>query len=153
MFIETMSLGTLNITMSLSSVTSVLVNGMSCVSSFQLKRIRINESLLLHEQDTSLPSNYKRKAMKLEPETYIASLYYNHTLTEGFMFVNNKVIEEPEHGLFFIDLFGDPSFQRVSDIEKVETETLMGYKMMALNVKSLENQRFIVLMNKGYEHP
>ncbi|GJV85341.1 hypothetical protein Tco_1525239 [Tanacetum coccineum] len=86
--------------------------------------------------------------MKLEPETYIASLFYNHTLTEGVMFVNNKVIEEPEHGLFFIDLFGDPSFQRVSDIEKVETETLMGYKMMALNVKSLKNQRFIVLMNR-----
>ncbi|GJV74654.1 hypothetical protein Tco_1506238 [Tanacetum coccineum] len=36
----------------------------------------------------------------------------------------------------------------VSEIERVETETLMGYKMMALNVKSLKNYRFIVLMNR-----
>ncbi|GKD75953.1 hypothetical protein Tco_1334235 [Tanacetum coccineum] len=45
-------------------------------------------------------------------------------------FVNKKGHCEPKHGLFFIDVFGDSSFQRVGDIEKVETEILLGYKMM-----------------------
>ncbi|GJX32529.1 ribonuclease H-like domain-containing protein [Tanacetum coccineum] len=114
----------------------------------ELGTLRINESLPYHEQDPSLPSKRKRKAMELEPETYIDGLNCNRTLPEGVTFVNNKVTEEPKHGLFFIDVFGDSSFQRVGDIEKVETEILLGYKMMALSVKTPENQRFIVLMNR-----
>ncbi|GKB42845.1 hypothetical protein Tco_0887787 [Tanacetum coccineum] len=38
--------------------------------------------------------------------------------------------------------------KEVSDIGKIETETLLGYKIRALNVKSQENQRFIVMINK-----
>ncbi|GJR22962.1 hypothetical protein Tco_0971489 [Tanacetum coccineum] len=49
----------------------------------------------------------------------------------------NSVLEVP-----------DLAFQRVNDVHKVETETLLGYKMMALNVKSLENQRFMALMDR-----
>ncbi|GJR12192.1 hypothetical protein Tco_0794844 [Tanacetum coccineum] len=74
------------------------------------KTLESNESLTLPEQDPLLPSNRKRKAMGLEPETYIASLHCNHKLPEGVKFMNNKVIEKPKHGLFFIDVFGDPSF-------------------------------------------
>nr|GEZ50910.1 hypothetical protein [Tanacetum cinerariifolium] len=33
-------------------------------------------------------------------------------LHEGVKFVKNLVIEEPEHGLLFIDAFGDEAFQR-----------------------------------------
>nr|GEW17319.1 hypothetical protein [Tanacetum cinerariifolium] len=84
------------------------------------KTLESNESLTLPEQDPPLPSNCKRKAIGLETETYIASLHFNCKLPE----------------------------ERVSDIEKVETKTLLDYKIIALNVKSLENQRFIVLMNK-----
>ncbi|GJT39327.1 hypothetical protein Tco_0939192 [Tanacetum coccineum] len=79
-----------------------------------LKRIsnslEINKSLLLPEQDPLLPSNRKRKAMELKPETYIVGLHCNCTLLKGVSFMNNKVTEEPEHGLFFTDVFGDPSF-------------------------------------------
>ncbi|GKD03616.1 hypothetical protein Tco_1178590 [Tanacetum coccineum] len=52
------------------------------------------------------------------------------------------------YGLLSVDVFGDEAFQRVNDVHKVETETLLGYKMMALNVKSLENQRFMALMDR-----
>ncbi|GJZ27002.1 transposase, MuDR, MULE transposase domain protein [Tanacetum coccineum] len=72
----------------------------------------INESFPLPKQDPSLPSNRKRKAMELEPETYIVGLQCNRTLSEGVKFMNNGVIEKHEHGLFFTDVFGDLSFQR-----------------------------------------
>ncbi|GKD95154.1 hypothetical protein Tco_1374991, partial [Tanacetum coccineum] len=69
-------------------------------------------TLPLPEQDPSLRRR-KRKAIELELETYIDGLHYNRRLPEG----------------------------RVSDIQKVKTETLLGYKMVALNVKTAENQR------------
>ncbi|GJX83154.1 hypothetical protein Tco_0332635 [Tanacetum coccineum] len=79
-----------------------------------LKRIanslEINKSLPLPEQDPLLPLNRKRKAMELKPETYIAGLHCNCTLLQGVSFMNNKVTEEPKHGLFFTDVFGDSSF-------------------------------------------
>ncbi|GKC82881.1 hypothetical protein Tco_1138598 [Tanacetum coccineum] len=40
------------------------------------------------------------------------------------------------------------AFQRVNDVHKVETETLLGYKVMASNVKSEPNHRFSMLMSK-----
>ncbi|GJU91636.1 hypothetical protein Tco_1304059 [Tanacetum coccineum] len=46
-------------------------------------------------------------------EVRIVGLKCNRFLLEGVPFVNNMVIEEPEHGIFFIDSFGDESFQRV----------------------------------------
>ncbi|GJV64883.1 hypothetical protein Tco_1475711 [Tanacetum coccineum] len=58
------------------------------------------------------------------------------------------MIEEPEHRLFFIDAFGEPTFQRMNDIHKMEIETLLGYKMMASNVKTAANQVFSVVMSK-----
>nr|GEW02515.1 protein trichome birefringence-like 19 [Tanacetum cinerariifolium] len=97
------------------------------------------------KQDPSL-SRRKRKAMKLDPEAYIVGLHCHRELPKGVKFVNNLVIEQPEHGLFFIDAFGDEAFQRVDDVHKVETETFLGYKVMASNVKTYENQRFNMLM-------
>ncbi|GJX30123.1 hypothetical protein Tco_0238202 [Tanacetum coccineum] len=81
------------------------------------KSFRINKSLPLPEQDPSLPSNRKIKAIELEPDCLKPILMVCIAI-------------------------------RVSDIYKVETETPLGYKMMALNVKLAENQRFIILMNK-----
>ncbi|GKE30817.1 hypothetical protein Tco_1446201, partial [Tanacetum coccineum] len=68
-------------------------------------------TLPLPEQDHSLPKR-KRKAIKLEPETYIVGFHYNRTL-----------------------------LKRLSDINIVDTETLLFYKAMNLNVKTAENQR------------
>ncbi|GJV49455.1 hypothetical protein Tco_1439667, partial [Tanacetum coccineum] len=70
--------------------------------------------------DTSLPNQKKRKTMELESETYIVGLHYNRVHPEG----------------------------RVTDINKVETTTLFGYKMMAYPDKSPTNQKFIELMDK-----
>ncbi|GKB85557.1 hypothetical protein Tco_0957829 [Tanacetum coccineum] len=111
------------------------------------KELRLGESIPLLEQDPSLPRR-KRKGMKLEPETYIVGLHCRSELPAAVKFVNNLVIEQLEHGLFFIDAFGDEAFQRVYEVHKVETETLLGYKFMALNVKTDANQRFIMLMSE-----
>ncbi|GJY86952.1 hypothetical protein Tco_0500978 [Tanacetum coccineum] len=52
----------------------------------------------------------KIKHMELEPEIRIPGLECSRGLPEGVSFVNNMVIEEPEYGLFFIDVFGDEAF-------------------------------------------
>ncbi|GJZ58571.1 hypothetical protein Tco_0614065 [Tanacetum coccineum] len=70
------------------------------------KELRLDESLPLREQDPSLLMR-KRKEMELKPENYIVGLHYRKELPEGVKFVNNMVIEQPEHGLFFIDAFGE----------------------------------------------
>ncbi|GJS47681.1 hypothetical protein Tco_0597802 [Tanacetum coccineum] len=85
--------------------------------------------------------------MELEPETYIAGLHYNKVLPEEVKFRENRMIEEPDFGLMFIDEFGDHAFQIV-DIHKVKPTTLFGYKMMALFDKCPANQRFVELINK-----
>ncbi|GJY92625.1 hypothetical protein Tco_0508407 [Tanacetum coccineum] len=69
-------------------------------------------------------------------------------LPEGFAFIKNLVIEELEHGLFFIYAFGKPTFQITYDIHEVDTETLLGYKVMASDVKTAANQSFSVMMSK-----
>nr|GEV44190.1 hypothetical protein [Tanacetum cinerariifolium] len=42
------------------------------------------------------------------------------SLPKGVPFVNNMVMEEPEYGIFFNDVFGDQAFQRWNDIHKVK---------------------------------
>nr|GEX94991.1 hypothetical protein [Tanacetum cinerariifolium] len=63
-------------------------------------------------------------------------------------FKENKAINETEFGLMFMDEFGDPTFQRESDIKKVKTTTLFSYKMMALPDKSPVNKKYVELMGK-----
>ncbi|GJU57567.1 retrovirus-related pol polyprotein from transposon TNT 1-94 [Tanacetum coccineum] len=58
------------------------------------------------------------------------------------------VIEEPEYGVFFIDVFGNKAFQRMSDIYKVDLETLLTYLVMASNITTHENQRFYLKLRK-----
>ncbi|GJS37705.1 retrovirus-related pol polyprotein from transposon TNT 1-94 [Tanacetum coccineum] len=64
----------------------------------------------------------KRKALELEHEVRIAGLECDRSLSEGVKFVNNKVIEIPEHGIFFINAFG--------------------------NIRTPKTQRFCVMMRK-----
>ncbi|GKG63215.1 hypothetical protein Tco_0638862, partial [Tanacetum coccineum] len=52
----------------------------------------------------------KKNHMELELKIRIPGLECNRSLLEGVPFVNNMVIEEPEYGLFFIDVFGDEAF-------------------------------------------
>ncbi|GJT78253.1 hypothetical protein Tco_1044978 [Tanacetum coccineum] len=82
------------------------------------EELGLDLTLPLLEQDPPLPKR-KRKVIELEHETYIAGLHCNRTLPE-----------------------------EVYDIQKVETEPLLGYKMMVSNVKTAENQWFLVLMNR-----
>ncbi|GJW55780.1 hypothetical protein Tco_0099865 [Tanacetum coccineum] len=82
------------------------------------------------EQASSQSSRKKRKHMELEPETKIPRLECNRALPEHVPFVNNMVIEEPEHGIFFTDEFA------------------------ASMVKSPENARFSLKLKKLIaEHP
>nr|GEV24082.1 hypothetical protein [Tanacetum cinerariifolium] len=71
-------------------------------------------------QDSSLPMR-KRKATELKHETYIVGLHCRKELPEGV---------------------------KVDDVHKVETETLLGYKAMASNVKTDEKLRFSMLMSE-----
>ncbi|GJU58614.1 hypothetical protein Tco_1236380 [Tanacetum coccineum] len=110
-----------------------------------LGELGISPSLPLPEQKTlSLSLSRKRKAFNLEPEVHITGLECNRNLPEWIPFVNNKVIETPEHEIFFIDAFEEQYFQRVSGIHKVEVETLLGYLMMAGNINTPENQRLFL---------
>ncbi|GJV04964.1 hypothetical protein Tco_1338533 [Tanacetum coccineum] len=65
------------------------------------------------EQTSSQLPGRKRKILELEPEIRIPRLECNRSLPEGVSFVNIMVIEEPEYGMFFIDVFGDEAFQRM----------------------------------------
>ncbi|GJR50376.1 retrovirus-related pol polyprotein from transposon TNT 1-94 [Tanacetum coccineum] len=75
-----------------------------------LEELGIQSALPAPAQATSQPSGRKRKIMELEPEIRIPGLECNMSLPEGVLFVNNMVIEEPEYGMFFIDVFGDEAF-------------------------------------------
>ncbi|GKD48151.1 hypothetical protein Tco_1277127 [Tanacetum coccineum] len=82
------------------------------------------------KQASSKSSRNKRKHMELEPEIKIPGLECNRALLENVPFVNNMVIEEPEHGIFFTDEFA------------------------ASMVKSPENARFNMKLKKLIaEHP
>ncbi|GJU65281.1 hypothetical protein Tco_1022735 [Tanacetum coccineum] len=90
----------------------------------------------------------KEKKMELEPEIRIPALECNMSLPKGVLFINNMVIEEPEYGIFFIDVFDDKAFQRISDINKVGVETLLTYLVMASNITTPENTRFCLKLRK-----
>ncbi|GJV73266.1 hypothetical protein Tco_1493261 [Tanacetum coccineum] len=106
------------------------------------------------EQASSKSSRKKRKHMELEPEIKIPGLECNRALPKNVLFVNNMVIEEPEHGIFFTDEFGDQAFQRWSDIDKVGMEALVSYLVAASMVQSPENARFSMKLKKLIaEHP
>ncbi|GJW72885.1 hypothetical protein Tco_0132255 [Tanacetum coccineum] len=106
------------------------------------------------KQASSQTSGRKRKRMELEPETKVPGLECNRSLPEGVLFVNNMVIEEPEYGIFFTDVFGDQAFQRWNDIHKVGVDALVSYLVMASMVKTEENARFSLKLRKLIaDHP
>nr|GEW51511.1 Gag-Pol polyprotein [Tanacetum cinerariifolium] len=49
------------------------------------------------------------------------------------------VIEEPKHGIFFTDEFGDKAFRRWSDIDKVRMEAIVSYLVAASMVQLPKN--------------
>ncbi|GJV29427.1 hypothetical protein Tco_1385875 [Tanacetum coccineum] len=118
------------------------------------KELRITPTLPTPRQVLSLTLGRKRKVQELEPKTRILVLECNISLPEGIPFVNNLVIEQPENGMFFIDVFGDEAFQRMSDIHKVDVETLLTYLVMASNISTPANQRFCLALRSLIEsHP
>ncbi|GKC98022.1 copia protein [Tanacetum coccineum] len=86
--------------------------------------------------------------MELEPEIRVPGLECNQTLPENVSFVHNMVIKEHEHGMFFIDVFGDQAFQRMNDMHKVDIKTLLTYLVMASNITTPENTRFCLKLRK-----
>ncbi|GKA17564.1 hypothetical protein Tco_0697401 [Tanacetum coccineum] len=83
--------------------------------------LNLDDTISLSLQDPSLSRTKKRKAMELEPKTYIDDLYCNMVLPEGVKFKENKATKEPEFELI--------------------------YKMMALPGKSPANVKFFELMD------
>ena len=62
----------------------------------------------------------------------ISGLHCIRLLLEGVSFREGKVIEQPEHGIFLTDVFGEPAIQRVSEIHILDTKTLFILKILAL---------------------
>ncbi|GJU83471.1 hypothetical protein Tco_1285836 [Tanacetum coccineum] len=94
------------------------------------------------------------KHNELEPEIKVHGLECNKSLLECVPFVNNMVIEEPEYGIFFTDVFGDQSFQRWNDIHNVRVDSLVSYLVIASTINTLENARFCLKIIKLIaEHP
>ncbi|GKB41375.1 hypothetical protein Tco_0886317 [Tanacetum coccineum] len=109
---------------------------------------------LVLEQASSQTSGRKRKHMELEPEIKVPGLECNRSLPKGVPFVNNMLIEEPEYGIFFADIFGDQAFQRWDDIQKVGMDSLVSYMVIASMVKTEENARFSLKLRKLIaDHP
>nr|GEW23205.1 copia protein [Tanacetum cinerariifolium]GEW31511.1 copia protein [Tanacetum cinerariifolium] len=108
----------------------------------EFKKKKINNYIVtkLDELGTIIQSKMnriirrKRKIIDLDLEIRIPRLECNRSLPEGVLLVTNTVIEEPEYGMFFINVFGDKAFQRMSDIHKIDVETLPTYLVMASNI-------------------
>nr|GFA51731.1 hypothetical protein [Tanacetum cinerariifolium] len=96
----------------------------------------------------------QRKRMELDTGIKILSMECNRSLLGNVLFVNNMVIKEPEHGIFFADDIGDQAFQRWSDIDKVRMEALVSYLVAASMVLLPKNAKFSMKLKKLIvEHP
>nr|GEY43051.1 copia protein [Tanacetum cinerariifolium] len=92
----------------------------------EAEKIRLDPKIIISvkacEKESVLPalvpgqapsrSSGRRKHMELEPKIKVPGLECNRSLPKGVSFVNNMVIEEPEYGIFFTDVFGDQAFQK-----------------------------------------
>nr|GEX98363.1 hypothetical protein [Tanacetum cinerariifolium] len=67
----------------------------------------------------SITSNEEKKAMKLEPETYIVGLHCHRELPEGVKFVNNLVIEQPQHGLMCTSMLMSEMINKRHDKDRI----------------------------------
>lgn len=99
-------------------------------------------------------SKRKRKQVELEPEIRVPGLDCDRSLPEGINWLNNVVLEVPERGLCFTDEYGNPAFQRWSDMDRAGIKAMLGYIMMASPIKSAENMRLCLdLKAMIEEHP
>nr|GEU55830.1 hypothetical protein [Tanacetum cinerariifolium] len=93
-----------------------IISARSCKRYERLKKITeelwIQSALhaLVPEQAPSESLGRKRKHMELEPKIKVPRLDCIKSLSKGVPFVNNMVIEEPEYGIFFTDVFSDQAF-------------------------------------------
>ncbi|GJW28548.1 hypothetical protein Tco_0045423 [Tanacetum coccineum] len=114
--------------------------------------IEKKKNKIVGELMISLGKRYERlKKIPEELRIQVPGLECNRSLPEGIPFVNNMVIEKPEYGMFFIDVFGDEPFQKMSDINKVGVDALLTYLVMALNITTSENTRFCLKLRKLIE--
>ena len=56
--------------------------------------------------------------------------------------MDNVVFEVPERGMCITDEYGNPAFQRWSDIDRAGIKAMLIYLMLASAVNCAENQRF-----------
>lgn len=87
-------------------------------------------------------SKRKRNLVQMESEIKVPGLDCDRSLPKGINFINNVILEEPERGLCFTDEYGNPTFQRWSDIDRPGIKAMLRYLMMVSPIKSAENVRF-----------
>ncbi|GJW37785.1 hypothetical protein Tco_0060705 [Tanacetum coccineum] len=116
-----------------------------------LEELGIQSALLAPVQAQSQSSRRKRKHIELDPKIRVLGLECNRSLPKGVPFLNNMVFEEPKYRIFFINVFSDEAFQRMSDINKVEVDALLTYLVIASNITSPKNTRFYLKLRKLVE--
>ncbi|GJS28319.1 hypothetical protein Tco_0488939 [Tanacetum coccineum] len=89
-------------------VGNIVTNSRVTPSWREIVSLTFSEAGVLHVNWISF--GHCVKHMELEPEIRVPGLECTRSLTEGVPFVNNMVIEEPEYGMFFIDVNGDEAF-------------------------------------------
>nr|GEZ56550.1 copia protein [Tanacetum cinerariifolium] len=114
------------------------------------EELGIQSALPAPVQAQSQSLGRKIKHIELEPEIRVPGLECNKSLLEGVPFVNNMVIKQHKYAIFFIDVFGDEAFQRLSDINKVVVDALLTYLVMTSNITTPENIRFYLKLKKAY---
>ena len=87
-------------------------------------------------------SKRKRKQIELEPEIKVPGLDCDMSIPEGITFMDNVVFEVAERGLCFTDEYGNPAFQRWSDIDRAGIKAMLMYLMLASPVRCAKNVRF-----------
>ncbi|GKB37943.1 hypothetical protein Tco_0882885 [Tanacetum coccineum] len=80
----------------------------------ELKKKMIQSTFPAFEQSPFESLGRKRKHMELEHKIKVPRLECNKSLLEGVQLVNNMVIEEPEYGIFFTNVFSDQAFYDVN---------------------------------------
>ncbi|GKC05823.1 hypothetical protein Tco_0997433 [Tanacetum coccineum] len=122
-----------------------------------MKKLKLRTQKAVEEARARLLAISKPKLIKVvqeEAENIGLDLNKIASAKAGVPFANNMVIEEPEYGIFFTDVFGDQAFQIWNDIHKVRVDSLVSYMVMASIVKTEENARFSLKLRKLIaDHP
>ncbi|GJT84107.1 hypothetical protein Tco_1058449 [Tanacetum coccineum] len=114
--------------------------------------IEKKKNKIVGELMISLGKRYER-LKKIPEEVGIQSALPTPALAQSqFSGIKKKHINwSLKSEMFFIDVFGDDAFQRMSDINKVKVDALLTYLVIASKITTPDNTRFYLKLRKLIE--